>query len=171
MPITPWTIIISSATDPRFNWAVTGASGMAIPTLQQATVGHWGNESGSEMGTRMWHEILHCYDLPADSLQTSERAEFIEYLRTTGSPHYSGFVSDPLGYENSANHTQILIAFYIYLMHKYMECECFRLGCGEQPSVPSDEPYVPPYVPPESGSGTDNKWLWIGVVGLLWILL
>ena len=177
MPIAPWTIIVSSASDPRFNWTVAG---MAVPPFHQATVGHWGNESASEMGARMWHEILHCYDLPADSLQTSERAEFTEYLRTTGSSHYSGFASDPLEYERGSNHTQILIAFYIYLTHKYMECECFQLGCGEQPYVPPVAPYVPPYEPyvppydqPSVETPSTNSWLWVGgaVAGLLWFIL
>lgn len=130
MPMVPWTIIVSSATDPRFNWTVMG---MAIPPLQQATIGHWTGEPQDELGARMWHEILHCYDLPADNMQSSERAGFTEYLRSTGSVHYTGFSADPVGYEKSANHTRLLIEFYTYLTHKYMGCECFSEGCVQQP--------------------------------------
>lgn len=164
MPIAPWTVIVSSATDPQFKWTVAG---MAITDFHQATIGHWSGEASDEMGARMWHEILHCYGLPADDMQTSERAGFIEYLRTTGSLHYSGFASDPIAYEKSAYHTQILIEFYNYLMHKYMGCECFLEGCGQQPVVPSDGGSQPSKI-----SSTTN-WVLVGgavAVGLYLLL-
>jgi hypothetical protein len=125
MPIAPWTIIVSSATDPRFNWTV---GGLSTGLMHQATVGHWAGDSDDEIGARMWHEIIHSYNIPADNMQSSERAGFIEYLRTTGSRHYSGFVADSNAYADGSNHTQLLIAFYMYLMHKYMDCDCFRGG-------------------------------------------
>lgn len=143
IPLAPWTILVSSAThDPRFKWTV---SGLAIGGgLHQASIGYWDFDAPAELGARMWHEILHCYDIPADNMQTSERDGFIEYLRITGSVHYAGFSQDPNGYErNSQTHTQILIAFYNYLTHKYFECECFRMGCSEQSSVPQDSGSTP----------------------------
>ena len=175
MPVSPWTIIVSSAEDPRFKWTVAG---MAIPVFHQATIGHWAGEAANEMGARMWHEILHCYDTPTDSMQTSERAAFTEYLRTTGSQHYSGFASDPLGYENGDNHTQLLIAFYTYLMHKYMDCDCFRLGCWQQPPALPDVPpddvypsYEPPYTTIEQETGMNNLLLFSGIVAGLFLIL
>jgi hypothetical protein len=164
MPLAPWTIAVSSNTDPRFNWTVMGLSTVG---MHQATIGHWAGDSPAEAGARMWHEVLHCYGLPADNMQTSERAEFTEYLRTTGSSHYAGFAQDSYAYEQSTNHTQILIAFYIYLMHKYMDCDCFLEGCGEQPYVPSDGGSQP------SETSSSTNWLLIGgaVVGLLYLIL
>ncbi len=165
MPIAPWTIAISSAKDPRFKWTTAGLS---VPPFHQATVGHFGGESSSEMGARMWHEILHSYGIPADNLQSTEKAGFIEYLRTTNSPHYSGFVADSLAYENGANHTQLLITFYTYLMRKYLDCECFREGCGEQPVVPSEDSSQNS----EGSFTSDNsKLLLLGVGAILIILI
>jgi hypothetical protein len=164
MPVAPWTIAISSAKDPRFKWTTAG---LCVPPFHQATIGHFGGESSAEMGARMWHEILHAYDLPADNLQTTERAGFTEYLRTTGSPHYTGFLANPLAYENGANHTQLLISFYTYLMKKYLDCECFREGCGEQPVVPSNGGSQES----EESSTSDNTTLLIIGGGLLLLIL
>lgn len=140
MPVAPWTIVVSSVLDPRFTWNVAG---LAVPSLHQATVGHWSTDSQEEMGARMWHEVLHCYGLPVDALQTTERTGFTEYLRTAGSPHYTGFLQNSIEYENGINHTQLLITFYMYLMKKYMECECFHEGCGQQPDVLPEDGYQP----------------------------
>ena len=168
MPIAPWTIAVSSFSDQRFKWTVLGLSTVGF---HQASVAYVGNESAAEMGARMWHEILHSYSIPADSMQTSERAAFTDYLRTTGSPHYSGFATDPLSYENGANHTQLLIAYYMYLMKKYMSCECFREGCGQQPVVPlgsgsQGEEEL------STSDNTDNSALWIigAVVALVMLI-
>ena len=162
-PVSPWTIIISSAEDPQFKWTVAG---MAVPPTHQASIGHWSQDSPGELGARMWHEILHCYDLPMDSMQTTEKAGFIEYMRDTGSPHYSGFVANPLAYENGANHTQLLITFYKYMMHKYLACECFREGCGEQPVLPSSGGSYGGEEPSTSDDSNNNFLLLIGAAVL-----
>lgn len=170
MPLAPWTIAVSSTKDPRFHWTTAG---LTVPPFHQCTVAVFGNESPAEMGARMWHEILHAYDLPADNLQTTEKAGFAEYLRTTASPHYAGFLANSLAYENGANHTQLLIAFYTYLMKKYLDCECFREGCGEQPVVPSGDGYVPSPTPsPSETTGTiDNTQLLLIGGGIILLLL
>lgn len=130
IPLAPWTICISSATDPRFKWVIAGLSTVGN---HQATVAHWAGEPQDELGARMWHEILHSHEIPADNMQSTERAGFTEYLRSTGSVHYTGFLQDPVGYADSANHTRLLIEFYTYLTHKYLGCECFSEGCVQQP--------------------------------------
>jgi hypothetical protein len=186
MPLAPWTIAVSSNTDPRFNWTVIG---LGSPLLHQATIGHLASDSPSEVGARMWHEILHCYGIPADNMQSSERNEFIEYLRVNGSVHYAGFSADPLAYEKSINHTQILIAFYQYLTHKYMGCDCFNEGCNTPDITPDTIPYTPPdtipYTPPDTMTDTPpdtmtdtshddllKKILYVaGAIGLLSVLL
>jgi len=164
MPLAPWTICVSSATDARFTWTVAGLSTIG---LHQASIGHWTGEPQDDLGARMWHEILHCYELPADNMQTSERAEFADYLRTTGSLHAAGFSADPVGYEASAHHTQILVEYYKYLMHKYMGCDCFQEGCGEQPVVPSEDGSTP-------SSGNEDamkKLLYIGGAVVFFLLI
>jgi hypothetical protein len=170
-PVAPWTIIVSSGEDPQFKWTVAG---MAVTSMHQAAVGHWSQDSQEEMGARMWHEILHCYDLPVDNMQTTEKTEFIEYMRTTGSPHYTGFTVDSIGYENGANHTQLLTTFYNYMMHKYLECECFQEGCGEQPDVPLEDIYVPSPTPSPNetvGNSNNNFLLLVGAAAALLLLL
>ena len=168
MPIAPWTIAVSSFSDQRFKWTVLGLSTVGF---HQASVAYVGNESAAEMGARMWHEIMHSYSVPADSMQTSERAGFIEYLRTTGSPHYAGFATDSLSYENGANHTQLLIAYYTYLMKKYMSCECFREGCGQQPVVPLGSGSQGGEESSTSDNSNTNLWLLGGAVVALIMLL
>lgn len=170
MPLAPWTILVSSAThDPRFRWTVAGLG--VGGGLHQASIGHWESDAPAEVGARMWHEILHCYDIPADNMQTSERDGFIEYMRTTGSPHYAGFSQDPNGYERDPRtHTQILIAFYNYLTHKYMECDCFRLDCGRQSDVPPNDVPTPSEFSSDSSDMTKKMLYAVAIAGALLLI-
>lgn len=131
-PLAPWTILISSGNDPRFNWTVAGLGSPGGGT-GQLSVAYWDTDTPAEMGARIWHEMLHCYGIPADSLQSTERDGFTEYLRTTGSPHYAGFSQDPTGYELGSNHTPLLIAYYTYLTEKYHGCETEVDPCDAYP--------------------------------------
>jgi hypothetical protein len=167
MPFAPWTIIVASVTDPRFNIKYGGA---AMPELHQASIGHWSFDQPAELGARMWHEILHCYNIPTDDMFTSEQSGFTEYLRSTGSVHYTGFSQNPSGYD-STNHTQLLISYYTYLTHKYMDCDCFREGCGQQPDVPSEDGLTP-LEPSSDTSDMTKKLLYVGgAVALLLFVL
>lgn len=171
MPFAPWTIIVSSATDPRFKWV---ASGMATPSFHQASMGHWTGEASDELGARMWHEILHCYEIPADNMQTTERAEFTDYLRSTGSIHYAGFSQDPVGYEKSVNHTRLLIEFYTYLTHKYLGCQCFSEGCEQfsqpQPDVSSNDVLTPSEPSSDSNDMTKKLLYAAAIVGVFLLI-
>lgn len=172
-PTTPWTILISSAHDSRFNWANVLGLGMTGGQLGQVSVAHYGDESPDEMGARIWHEVMHCYDVPSDDMQTREKNGFIEYLRTTGSHHYAGFVQDSMGYENGVNHTGLLIAFDNYLMGKYMQCDCYGVGCSVNPPYnPIDNPIDDPIVTPGvDSSDTKKKLMWMAIGVGVFVLL
>jgi hypothetical protein len=126
MPVTPWTIAISSWDDPRFTWTVYGLSvGDPANTCTIAFQPSNANDTPAEIGARMWHEISHSMGLPADDMKTGEFSGFSQYLIDTGSS-YQDFISNPSLYDlQSPWHTAILIEFYTYLTKKYLSAS----GC------------------------------------------
>lgn len=171
--ITPWTILVSSNRDPRFNWLNYG--GFSSPNTRNCTIEYDPtdlSDTPAELGTRMWHEICHTMGLPADNMNTTESSDFLEYLQARGSP-YTDFLSDPSKYiVQGLQHTQLLIAYYTFLMHKYLGCECYGDGCA--PVV--NPPYIPPVVEPpvvyeNTATDSSNPWAFLAIgVGLLLLL-
>jgi hypothetical protein len=146
-PIAPWTIMISAARDPRFSWSTIG--GVAFFGSRNCTVRYDSlqpTDTPAELGARIWHEMSHVLFLPADGMGTSEFSEFVDYLGAMGSP-YADYSSNPAKYGGfGAAHTGLLIEYYTYLTYKYLGCECYNEGCGQD--LPVEPPVEPPYVPP-----------------------
>jgi hypothetical protein len=136
VPYAPWTIIVSSDDDPRFNWTVYGLSWLGNKNCSIMFQPSNPYDTPSERGARIWHEMTHSMmqNVIADTMKTYEFAEFSQYLINTGS-QYQDFIYDPSKYDSQEvpGHTDLLIAFYTYLMLKYYPCECYDLQCdGEE---------------------------------------
>jgi len=153
MPVSPYTLTVSPLKDSRFEWR--SARGMATQAFYQAAICSGDPSVGGdiEIGSRIWHEIIHCYKtqsgnyIPADSMNSTEKDEFLEYLRINNSIHYSGFLTGGMAYDTGANHAPLLCEYYMYLSRKYMNCSCFREGCGQQPPVTQNALYQQSYSP------------------------
>ena len=132
MPVNPWTIAISSYDDPRFDWAGIAGLGTGDP-VNTCTIAYNlsnPNDTQSEIGARMWHEMSHCMGEPVDNMKTGEFGGFSQYLIDNGSPHQD-FIINPNSYDaQSPQHTALLIEFYTYLTQKYLSCDCYGTGCG-----------------------------------------
>jgi hypothetical protein len=112
--------------------------------------------------------------LPADNMNTTESSDFLGYLQTRGYP-YTDFLSNPSKYVvQGFEHTQLLIAYYTFLMHKYLGCECYGDGCAPAPVV--NPTYIPPVVDQpvvyeDTAANSSNPWIFLAVgVGLLLLL-
>jgi hypothetical protein len=152
MPLSPYTITVSPVKDSRFEWKI--ARGMAVQGFHQVAVAsRLPGDSGKELGARIWHEILHCYQtesgnyIPADDMNSTEKDAFLEYLLKNNSIHYNGFWTRGIEYDTGANHAPLLCEYYTYLTKKHLNCSCFHEGCWEQPSVTQNVLYQQSYTP------------------------
>jgi hypothetical protein len=178
----PWTVLISSRKDPRFQWMIGGISFFGNKNCSIEYDPTYPGDTPADLGARIWHELLHITigGTQPDNLKTTEFEGFTEYLRATGSPYAASFAANPSQYDaQSAQHTALLIEFYTYLMGKYVECDCYGSGCAPDPGLvpepttpvydptqqPVDQPVEEPVIEPTDNTTTAPTYTWFYIAG------